>query len=87
MAEYKNSIFLCIGTGIGGAVIFDGKLLEAQNVPGFEFSHTIIQKNGIMCNCGKRGCFETYASFKRFKERIAKEFNLGTIDGDTIKSF
>ena len=87
LAEYKNSIFLCIGTGIGGAVIFDGKLLEAQNVPGFEFSHTIIQKNGIMCNCGKRGCFETYASFKRFKEKIAKEFNLGTIDGNTIKSF
>ena len=87
LAEYKNSVFLCIGTGIGGAVIFDGKLLEAQNVPGFEFSHTIIQKNGALCNCGKRGCFETYASFKRFKEKIAKEFNLQTIDGDTIKSF
>lgn len=87
LAEYKNSIFLCIGTGIGGAVIFDGKLLEAENVPGFEFSHTIINKNGALCNCGKRGCFETYASFKRFKEKIAKEFNLGTIDGDTIKSF
>lgn len=87
LAEYKNSVFLCIGTGIGGAVIFDGKLLEAQNVPGFEFSHTIINKNGALCNCGKRGCFETYASFKRFKEKIAKEFNLGTIDGDTIKSF
>ena len=87
LAEYKNSVFLCIRTGIGGAVIFDGKLLEAQNVPGFEFSHTIIQKNGALCNCGKRGCFETYASFKRFKEKIAKEFNLQTIDGDTIKSF
>ncbi len=87
LAEYKNSIFLCIGTGIGGAVIFNGKLLEAENVPGFEFSHTIINKNGTLCNCGKRGCFETYASFKRFKEKIAKEFNLGTIDGDTIKSF
>ena len=87
LAEYKNSIFLCIGTGIGGAVIFNGKLLEAENVPGFEFSHTIINKNGTLCNCGKRGCFETYASFKRFKEKIAKEFNLQTIDGDTIKSF
>ena len=87
LKQYKNSIFLCIGTGIGGAVIFDGKLLEAKNVPGFEFSHTIIQKNGTLCNCGKRGCFETYASMKRFKEKIAKEFNLNTIDGELIKKF
>ena len=39
---YDNSIFLCIGTGVGSAVIFNGKLLEPKNVPGFEFSHTII---------------------------------------------
>lgn len=87
LEQYQNSIFLCIGTGIGGAVIFDGKLLESKNVPGFEFSHIIIQKNGILCNCGKRGCFETYASMKRFKEKIAKEFNLNTIDGEEIKKF
>ena len=59
LKEYENSIFLCIGTGVGSAVIFNGKLLEPKGVPGFEFSHTIIQKNGILCNCGKRGCFET----------------------------
>lgn len=87
LEQYQNSIFLCIGTGIGGAVIFDGKLLESKNVPGFEFSHMIIQKNGTLCNCGKRGCFETYASMKRFKEKIVKEFNLNTIDGEEIKKF
>ena len=87
LEQYQNSIFLCIGTGVGGAVIFDGKLLESKNVPGFEFSHIIIQKNGILCNCGKRGCFETYASMKRFKEKIVKEFNLNTIDGEEIKKF
>ena len=42
---YDNSVFLCIGTGVGSAVIFNGKLLEPKGVPGFEFSHTIIQKN------------------------------------------
>ena len=87
LAPYKNSVFLCIGTGVGGAVIYDNKLLEAKNVPGFEFSHTIIHKNGNLCNCGKRGCFETYASIKRFKEKISKEFNLNTIDGDIIRDF
>ena len=73
---YDNSIFLCIGTGIGGAVIYDGKLLEAKNVPGYEFSHTIIKKDGQLCNCGKRGCFEIYASIKRFKEKISNKLFL-----------
>ena len=83
----QDSIFLSIGTGVGGAVIFNGKLLEAKNVPGFEFSHIVIQKNGTLCNCGKRGCFETYASMKRLKEKISKEFNLNTIEGEKIKNF
>lgn len=87
LRQYDNSLFLCIGTGVGGAVIFNRKLLAAQNVPGFEFSHMIIQKNGKLCNCGKRGCFETYASLKRFKERIIEEFNLNTLDGDIIRKF
>lgn len=87
LAPYENSVFLCIGTGIGGAVIYNNKLLEPNGVPGFEFSHTIIQKNGNLCNCGKRGCFETYASLKRFKEKISKEFNLNSLDGDIIREF
>lgn len=84
---YSNGLFLCLGTGVGGAVIYNGKLLESQNVPGFEFSHMIIQKNGKLCNCGKRGCFETYASFKKFKEKLINEFNLESLENDYIKEF
>lgn len=87
LAGYDNSVFLCIGTGVGSAVIFDGKLLEVKNVPGFEFSHTIIHRNGAACNCGKRGCFEVYASLKRFKEKIVKEFNLKSINGECVRDF
>ena len=87
LAGYDNSVFLCIGTGVGSEVIFDGKLLDAKNVPGFEFSHTIIHRNGAACNCGKRGCFEVYASLKRFKEKIVKEFNLKSINGECVRDF
>ena len=87
LTGYDNSVFLCIGTGVGSAVIFNGKLLEAKNVPGFEFSHTIIHRNGAACNCGKRGCFEVYASLKRFKEKIVKEFNLKSINGECVRDF
>lgn len=87
LKEYKNSLFLCIGTGIGGAVIYDGQLLEAEEVPGYEFSHMIIQKDGELCNCGKRGCFETYASLKRFKQKISDRFELNTLSGKEIRKF
>ena len=87
LAEFDDSVFLCIGTGVGAAVIHDGKMLEPEGVPGFEFSHTIIQKDGELCNCGKRGCFETYASLKRFKQKISDRFELNTLSGKVIRQF
>ncbi len=87
LAPFKNSVFLCIGTGVGGAVIHDGKLLEFENVPGFEFSHTIIQKDGELCSCGKRGCFEAYASLKKFKQKVSSTFNLNTMSGEKIREY
>ena len=87
LANYDDSIFLCIGTGVGTAVIHDGIMLEPDDVPGFEFSHTIIQKDGELCNCGKKGCFETYASLKRFKQKISDRFGLNTLSGKVIREF
>ena len=87
LVNYDDSIFLCIGTGVGAAVIHNGKMLEPDDVPGFEFSHTIIQKDGELCNCGKRGCFETYASLKRFKQKISDRFDLNTLSGKEIRKF
>lgn len=87
LSKYKSSIFLCIGTGVGGTVIVNKKILETDGMPGFEFSHTIIQKNGNLCNCGKRGCFETYASLKKFKEKISNEYRLNTMSGKIIREF
>lgn len=87
LMQFENSVFLCIGTGVGCAVIYNNKLLEPKEYPGFEFSHTVIHKNGNICKCGKRGCFETYASLKKFKAKISKEFNLNTMDGGIIREF
>lgn len=87
LEPFENSVFLCIGTGVGTAVIHEGELLEPKELPGFEFSHTIIHKDGELCNCGKRGCFETYASLKRFKQRISDRFDLNTMSGKVIREF
>ena len=68
---YKRAIFLTLGTGIGGAAIINGELLYTGNLPGCEFGHMIINKNGKECSCGKKGCFETYSSIRAFKKNVA----------------
>lgn len=73
---YDDAIFLCLGTGIGSGVFLNGKLLKANKHVGFELGHMIIDKDGLECNCGKKGCFETYCSIKRFKERVQKALNI-----------
>ena len=76
LKEYKRSMFLTLGTGIGGAVVISGKLLETGEFPGCEFGHMIIQKDGIECNCGKNGCFEKYASMKALKTNLRNDLCL-----------
>ena len=68
LKKYDDCIFLCIGTGVGSAVFLDGKLLKPKQNPGFEFGHMIIEKEGTECNCGKKGCFETYAKILKTKK-------------------
>lgn len=80
LADYKDAVFLCLGTGVGSAVFLNDKLLEPTRGNGFELGHLIIEKDGEKCNCGKKGCFETYASMKRFKKKAIYELEL---DEDT----
>lgn len=73
---YDRSLFLTLGTGIGGATFIDNKLMVAGKRPGYEFGHMVIEKNGIPCNCGRNGCFERYASMKAFKNNLRRALNL-----------
>ena len=76
LKDYKRSIFLTLGTGIGGAVIINNELLDTGELPGCEFGHMVIQRDGIKCNCGKQGCFEKYASMKALKTNLRKNLGL-----------
>lgn len=85
LKPYKRGVFLTLGTGIGGAVIINNKLLDTGNLPGCEFGHIIIQKDGILCTCGKKGCFERYASMKAFKNKLRKTIGVGDeISGEQL---
>ena len=79
LQKYNDAVFLCLGTGIGASVFLNGELLKANRHIGFELGHMIIDKNGPLCNCGKRGCFETFCSMKRFKDNVQKILNINNV--------
>ena len=76
MKNYDDGLFLCLGTGIGGAAFLNGKMLEPKRFSGFEFGHMVINKGGRQCTCGKRGCFETYASMRALRNKIAEVLDI-----------
>ena len=60
--NYRDSIFLTLGTGVGSGIILGGKVFEGSHGAGAEAGHMVIEVGGIPCPCGRRGCFEQYAS-------------------------
>lgn len=84
--ENANILFLTIGTGIGGGVIYNGKLLEGHEFEGYELGHMIIKANGISCKCGKAGCFERYGSILEYKNKVKQRLNISKdINGETLR--
>ena len=83
-------VFLTVGTGIGGAVIIDGKLFNGYANRGTELGHVPLIANGERCACGAIGCLEHYASTAALTRRfsaLAKEQNLSfdtEINGELI---
>ncbi len=58
----SSAIVITLGTGVGGGIIIDKKIYSGFNHAGAEIGHTVIEKDGRLCSCGRRGCFEAYAS-------------------------
>lgn len=89
---YSNLIIITLGTGVGGGIIIDNKLFTGSSGRGTEIGHMVIKKDGCECNCGRKGCFEQYASATaliRQGAEIAKKnpqslLNSKKIDGKTI---
>lgn len=60
---YKNAVMVTLGTGVGGGIIIDGKIVEGPNGAGGEIGHIFVEENEPeACGCGKHGCLEQYAS-------------------------
>ncbi len=58
----SNSIFITLGTGVGGGFIINGDVYSGNHGIGSEIGHMMVGKNFYDCNCGSNGCLETFAS-------------------------
>ena len=77
----RNVVGITIGTGIGGGLIFDGKLYHGSSDGAGEIGHTTIDPTGRRCKCGNYGCLEAYASGPAIAERAREELE---VDGESI---
>ncbi|MBO5783057.1 MAG: ROK family protein [Clostridia bacterium] len=96
--EYADSILVTLGTGVGGGIVIDGKLFSGRHSQGGEIGHMVIDKGGLKCTCGRRGCFEVYTSATALIRETKKamtdnvdskmwqDYTLDTVDGLTAFS-
>ena len=62
MRGYDTGVMITLGTGVGGGIVVNGKLITGANGVGAEIGHMMISSNYYDCNCGNNGCFETFCS-------------------------
>ena len=90
--KYKDAIILTLGTGVGGGVLVDGKVVSGHHGIGSELGHMLIGESLYTCNCGRNGCLETFASstaiihYAKHLIRAGRETNmLEMVQGDLDK--
>lgn len=71
----KHGLMLTLGTGVGGSIIFDGKLFHGGQDRGTELGHAMIDRGGLLCGCGHRGCIETLCSATALKRMAISACN------------
>lgn len=83
-SKSDSFIFITLGTGVGGGIILDGKILRGINSAAGEIGHITLVKNGEKCNCGRRGCWERYASVSALVRQTKAAGFKGDVTGKTV---
>ncbi len=94
--KYKSIVMITLGTGVGGGIIVDGKIIEGNRGAGAELGHAVIEFGGEPCSCGRRGCFEAYSSATALirdtkramqshpESKMWEGYSLETVSGKTV---
>jgi predicted NBD/HSP70 family sugar kinase len=83
----KNFIYLNTGVGLGGGFVIGGKLFRGMFGYAGEVGHMILDVNGDLCGCGKRGCWETFVGPHAVEQRVQHSLTAGakSILNDMVK--
>ncbi len=76
--HHRSAIYVQIGTGIGAGIFVNGRMLRGATSAGGEIGHMVIDRNGPVCACGKRGCVEAYASLGATIARVHQALDEGS---------
>ena len=68
--KFKNLIYITIGDGVGAGIVVNGHIFCGRNGGTGEFGHTSIDRNGILCDCGNRGCLENYVNWPAIYSKV-----------------
>jgi len=69
--HYSSVLGVFCGTGVGGGIIINGSLWKGRGAAG-EIGHMVVEPNGAMCGCGRRGCMEAYAGRASMERKARK---------------
>lgn len=75
--EVNNMVYLSAGVGLGGGVLIGGKLFRGSHGYAAELGHMVIDPNGGLCACGRRGCLETLVSPRAVIRRVREMVSAG----------
>ncbi len=86
---FESSIMVTLGTGVGGGIIIDGKVLRGIDGTAGEIGHICVEPDGLQCGCGSHGCVEQYASATavlRMAVEFANESNTDEFTSDQFET-
>jgi glucokinase len=82
--DIDDLLLVTVGTGVGGGVVLDGELYRGAFGVAAEIGHMRVVPDGILCGCGKRGCFEQYASGSALVREARAAARTGTVSAANL---
>ena len=88
----RDAVMVTLGTGIGGGIVMGGHLQRGANGFAGEIGHMVIERDGVECPCGRRGCWERYASGSALKmlsggvdgKEVFEKFHAGDAEATAV---